>query len=169
MKLSALLIWILSALMLSLAGTGCSWINWQKMPEKETDRDRIYCNYAPATFDTIMAAAFVGGAGGSFAAASSADKDCEHAGDTFCGGLGYEVLGGILIGVAAIWAAASFSGWANYSNCLEYNKRLEANEKLGTTEKLFHPEATEKPVDSSASYSKTKPIPETPSADTPSF
>jgi hypothetical protein len=149
MKLSALLIGIVAATVLFLSEAGCSWINWQKIPENDTNSGRIYCGSSPAVLDTIMTAAFAGGAAGLYVADSENARDCRNTGEGYfgCRNPGFIIGAAIVTTVAAIWAAASFSGWVNYGNCRAYNKRLDEVEKLGTSEKLFHPETSEKPTD----------------------
>jgi hypothetical protein len=124
---------------LLLFASGCSWFNWQKIPNKEIPAEKIECKLWSPILDTIVTAGSAVGAGVSISAVAS--YHCDYHENDLCG-LGVltpAIAAGALALVMLVYTAASATGWLRYQKCLDYNERVSASERLGTGPQLFYP------------------------------
>ncbi len=135
--------------------SGCSWISWQKIPEKDAPAEKIECSSTPPTVDTVITGINIVGVGVFSGLAAHA---CDGGGE-LCG-VGVMVWGivaGSFAVVAAIWGAASMSGWVHYDNCREYQERVSSTEQFGTGPELFHPSSLNPPPPNSVPSGSAAP------------
>jgi hypothetical protein len=123
---------------------GCSWIAWQKVPEKGAPAEYVECRLKPHIIDSVMTAGSLAGMG-VFYGLSAVHQCSEDSGCIFDEGQFYSWIGIGFTVIAAVWGIASISGWVNYHNCREYQERVSLDKQLHTNQELFKPEAPNPP------------------------
>jgi hypothetical protein len=121
--------------MLLLFQSGCSWIKWQKVPERDAPVETVECRLAPPIVDTVLTAGAAAASGLLFLLTQVPSEDVGS-------GCGDACLVGIGVGyavVAAVFGAAAITGWVNYRKCREYQKIVTTSEQLGTGPEFVNP------------------------------
>jgi hypothetical protein len=135
--------------------SGCSWVMWQHVPEKDTPVEKVECRLAPPIVDSVFTAGSLVGTGVFSGLAAHA---CDGGSD-MCG-IGEAIFGGIAAGfaiMAVVWGIATGTGWNNYDKCREYQERVSSTEQFGTGPELFHPSPPNPPPPNSVPSGSSAP------------
>jgi hypothetical protein len=123
--------------------SGCSWVMHQRIPDKPANEgcgEQVECGLAPPIIDTVMTTAAVTGMGVFFGLSAASPSHCgEWLGCMSMEKDLYALGGAVFTLVAAVWGAATATGWVNYHNCRQYRATVTANETFKTGPELFHP------------------------------